>query len=92
MRRRGFRAIRQGREKRWLPARWAATQRPTALLVIRLLILVNALLLAVIGALYLIFASRPGGLIVTGISWAAVALLVALMPYTNPRRHDRSPW
>ena len=76
----------------WRPAQWAATQRPTTLLVVRLLILANALLLAVIGTLYLVFASRPGGLIVAAVSWGTVALLVALIPYTNPRRHDHSRW
>ena len=76
----------------WVPARWATSQRPTTLLVVRLLILVNALLLTTIGALYLVFASRPEGFIVTAIAWGTVAVLVALIPYTNPRRHDRSRW
>jgi len=56
------------------------------------MILVNALLLTTIGALYLVFASWPGGFIVTAFAWGTVAVLVALIPYTNPRRHDRSRW
>jgi hypothetical protein len=70
---------------------WFQSQRPTTLLVMRLLLVANACVLAVIGGLYLAFAARPGGLVVTGVVWGGALLLLALVPYTSPRRPN-SRW
>ena len=70
---------------------WFRSQRPTTLLVIRLLLLANASVLAVIGGLYFAFAARPGGLVVAGFVWLLAVVLLALVPYTNPR-YENSRW
>jgi hypothetical protein len=75
-----------------LPTRWATAQRPATLLVVRVLIVANAVLLGVVGALYLFFAERPSGLVVTAVTWVAAAVLLALVPFTNPRRGRPERW
>ena len=74
------------------PARWSKTQSPVALLVVRLLLVANALVLVAAGALALVFVSRPADFVGAALTWALAAGLVALVPYTNPRRGDRSRW
>jgi len=70
---------------------WLSTLRPVTLIVIRAMILANAVLLGIIGGLYLVFAARPGGAIVAGILWAGALALLALLPATRPRRGN-SRW
>lgn len=77
---------------RWFLPRWAASQKPTTLLTLRLLVVANAILLAVIGALYLAFAARPGGLIAAAVVFGLLVILLTILPYTNPRRREKSRW
>jgi hypothetical protein len=78
--------------RRSLPENWAATQTPVALMVIRLLIVADTLVLAAAGALCLVFYSRPAGVVGAALIWGLAVGLAALVPYTNPRRRDRSRW
>ena len=78
--------------RRWSVAAWAASQSPVSLLAVRLLVVANVLVLAAVGGLCLAFAAEPAGATGAGLSWAAVALLLRLLPYTNPRRRDRRRW
>lgn len=73
------------------PARWAQTQSPVALMVVRLLLIANGIVLVVVGALCAAFVAWPGALVAVGVWGLAVALL-ALVPYTNPRRGSTSTW
>ncbi len=70
---------------------WFGSQRPTTLLVMRLLLVANDCVLAVVGGLYLAFADRPGGPIVAGVVWLGAFVLLALVPYTGLRRTN-SRW
>jgi hypothetical protein len=63
-----------------------------SLLVVRLLAIANALVLAAVGGLCLAFIAPPAGVAGAALSWSAVLLLLRLVPYTNPRRGDRSRW
>ena len=76
--------------RRWSVAGWAASQSPVSLLVVRLLLIANVLVLAVVGGLWLAFASPPAGAVGAALSWGVAALLLLLLPYTNPHRGDRS--
>ena len=78
--------------RRWSLADWAATQSPVSLLAVRLLVVANVLVLAAVGGLSLAFAAAPAGVAGAGLSWAVAASLLRLLPYTNPRRLDRSRW
>ncbi|MGZ4387377.1 MAG: hypothetical protein ACXVZO_10645 [Gaiellaceae bacterium] len=80
------------RARGWSPGAWAATQKPTTLLVIRVLMVADAIVLGVVGGLYLAFASWPAALAVAGILFAVVLMLLALLPYTDPRRGSGSRW
>jgi len=71
---------------------WAATQKPTSLLVVRLLAVANVAVLSAVGALCLLFVSRPAGLVAAALFWAFAAALLAVVPYTDPRRRDGSRW
>lgn len=71
--------------------RFASRTDPTRL-GLHLLIVVNAVLLTVIGALYLFFAERPQGLIVTAVTWGLTVLLLLYLRLTDPRRRDASRW
>ena len=77
----------------WLsPARWAATQSPVALMAIRLLLVANVVVLVTAGALCLAWVARPAGIVGAALIWALAAALLALVPYTNPRRGSTSRW
>jgi hypothetical protein len=78
--------------KGWSPGAWAARQKPTALLVVRLLLIANAIVLSTVAGLYLVFASRPAGVVVAGCLAAVVVALLVLLPYTDPRRGSGSRW
>jgi len=73
------------------PARWAKTQSPVALMVVRLLLVANGSVLVAVGALCAAFMAWPEALVAIGVWGLAVALL-ALVPYTNPRRGSSSNW
>jgi hypothetical protein len=60
-----------------------------SLLLIRVLLIANGLTLLTIGALYVIYGSRPGGLAVGGVLIAGAVLLFSCIPLTDPYRHER---
>jgi hypothetical protein len=74
------------------PAAWAKTQSPTALLVLRLLLVANTLVTGAVGGLCLAFVARPAGAVAAGLVWTLTVCLVVLVPYTNPRRGETSRW
>jgi hypothetical protein len=59
------------------------------LLVLRLLLIANGLILAAIGALYLVWGARPGGLVVGSALVACGLGLLACVPLTDPYRRRR---
>jgi hypothetical protein len=59
------------------------------LLVVRTMLISNGALLALIGALYLAFGSRPTGYVVGGVLCTCALALWALVPLTDPYRSDR---
>ena len=59
------------------------------MLVMRTMLVSNGAVLALIGALYLAFGSRPTGYIVGGVLCACAVTLWALVPLTDPYRSDR---
>jgi len=61
-------------------------------MVIRLLLVANTLVLAAAGALCLASVARPAGIVGAALIWALAAGLLALVPYTNPRRRDHARW
>jgi len=73
------------------PARWAKTQSPLALMVVRLLLVANGIVLVVVGALCAAFVAWPEALVAIGV-WGLALVLLALVPYTNPRRGSSSNW
>ena len=75
--------------RRRLPSAWLAPQRPATLLTIRLLILVNAVVLAVVGGLYLAFAAPPGGPIAAVVIWLAAGVVLSFLPATKTPRDGR---
>jgi hypothetical protein len=78
--------------RRWSVAVWADSQSPVSLLVVRLLLIANILLLVVAGGLWLAFAAAPARFVGAAAGWSVAALLLMLLPYTNPRRRDRGRW
>jgi hypothetical protein len=63
-----------------------------SLLVLRFLLIANALTLIAVGALYLAYGARPDGFLVGGVLIGASLLLLCCIPLTNPYRetHHRS--
>jgi len=59
------------------------------LLVLRLLLIANGLTLLAIGALYIVYGSRPGGYIVGGVLIGIAAVLFSCLPLTEPYRRRR---
>jgi len=74
------------------PRRWSATQSPVALMVTRLLLVANTIVLLAVGALCLLFVELPAGAVGAALVWALAGVLLALVPYTNPRRGGHSRW
>jgi tellurite resistance protein TehA-like permease len=60
--------------------------RPTSLMVVRLLLVSNGLVLAVVGGISLAYVDRPAGLIGAGIFWLAAAILFGCVRRTDPYR------
>ena len=75
--------------RRRSPSAWLSSQRPTTLLTIRLLILVNGAVLGVVGGLYFVFAARPGGSIAAGVIWLVAAVVLSFLPATKTSRDGR---
>jgi hypothetical protein len=59
-------------------------------MMIHLLLVANAILIAMVGVLSLLYVDRPAGYVGAAGAWAFSALLLAGVPLTDPRRHD--PW
>jgi hypothetical protein len=57
-----------------------------SLLVLRFLLIANALTLIAVGLLYVVYGAKPGGFIVGGVLIGASLLLVCCIPLTNPYR------
>ena len=57
-------------------------------MVIRLLLITNALLLAVVGLISFLFVERPAGLVGAGLVWAVAATLFACVHLTDFYRHE----
>ena len=74
------------------PARWAATQSPVALMVIRLLLVANTIVLVAVGALCFVFFAHPGGIVIALAVWGVAAIFMGLVPYTNPLRGQDRRW
>jgi len=78
--------------RRWSVAAWAEEQSPVSLLAVRLLVVANVLVLAAVGGLSLAFVAGAAGVAGAALCWGTVVALLRLLPYTNPRRGDRSRW
>jgi len=57
------------------PTAWSKTQSPVALMVIRILLLANAIVLAVAGGLFLVSVERPAGIVAAALRWGVAATL-----------------
>ena len=68
-----------------------SSRRPSvwSLLVIRSLLVANGLILLAVGALYIRFGSRVGGLIAGCVLIGVAALLFGCVPLTDPYRRRR---
>lgn len=60
-----------------------------SLLVLRFLLIANALTLTAVGLLYVVYGANPGGFIVGSVLIGASLLLVGCVPLTNPYRDTR---
>jgi len=60
-----------------------------SLLVVRLLLIANALTLLAVGGLYLGYGDRPSGLVVGGLLVAGAVALLCCVPFTDPYRAER---
>jgi len=61
---------------------------PAAMMVIRLLLITNGLLLAVVGLLSFLFVERPAGLVGAVVVWGAAAAMFGCVHYTDYYRHE----
>ena len=66
-----------------------STRSVGSLLLLRFLLIANALTLMAIGALYLAYGARPDGLIVGGVLIGTSLLLLCCVRLTDPYRHTR---
>ena len=60
-----------------------------ALLVIRVLLVANGLILLAVGGLYVVYGSKPGGLVAGGFLIAVAVALFCCVPLTDPYRRPR---
>jgi hypothetical protein len=72
---------RRGRRRRW---------STSSLLVLRVLLLADGLIVAVVGGIAALFVERPAGLVVAFGAWILAGILFCCLPLTDPyRREDR---
>jgi hypothetical protein len=62
------------------------------LMVIRLLLVSNAIIVSVVGLLAALYVERPSGFVVAGLAWTFAAVLLGCVPLTDPYRHERQGW
>jgi hypothetical protein len=68
-------------------------RRVESLVVVRSLVVANAILLAVVGALFFFFGASPAGVLVAAGLWSGAGLLLGCLPLTDPRRGEQpSRW
>jgi hypothetical protein len=60
------------------------------LLVMRFLLVSNAIVLGIVAGLYVAFGARPGGYVVGGVLGGIAVGLVAAVPFTDPYRSERA--
>jgi len=60
-----------------------------SLLVLRFLLIANAVVLIAIGALYIRYGAPPGGIAVGGVLIGIALGLFSCLPLTDPYRHER---
>jgi hypothetical protein len=58
-------------------------------MVLRLLVVANAIVVAAVGGLSLAYVERPAGTIGAGLCWAFAGGLLGLLPLTDPYRVPR---
>jgi type IV secretory pathway TrbD component len=63
---------------------------PGASVVLRALLLANGLLLAVVGFLAARYVTHPPGIVVGFAFWIGAIGLWAMLPLTDPYRHERA--
>ncbi len=61
---------------------------PASLMVIRLLLVANGIIVAVVGLLCFLYVERPQAFVLAGLSWAFSAVLFGCIPLTDPYRHE----
>jgi hypothetical protein len=61
-----------------------------ALLAIRLLLIGNGCMLAIVGVLFVLFADPPWGRVVGAATLLFAGVLFAGVPFTDPYRNERS--
>jgi hypothetical protein len=59
------------------------------MLVVRFLLVANALVLVEVGFLSLLFVDRPNGVVVAALVWFAAGCLFGCVPLTDPYRAER---
>jgi hypothetical protein len=62
---------------------------PASLLVIRILLVADGLIVAVVGAISALYVERPAGLIFAGGAWLLAVILFGCVRLTDPYRHER---
>ena len=62
----------------------------SSLLVIRILLVADGFILAVVGGISAAFVERPAGVLFAGGAWLASGVLFGCVPFTDPYRHERS--
>jgi hypothetical protein len=60
-----------------------------SLLVIRYLLVSNALILTAVGFVSLLYVERPAGFVAAAGCWLLAGLLFGAVPLTDPYRHER---
>jgi hypothetical protein len=74
-----------GGAPRWSRRRLSAS----SLLVIRILLVADGIILAVVGGISAAFVERPAGLVFAAGAWLASGLLFGSVPLTDPYRHEQ---
>jgi hypothetical protein len=62
---------------------------PTSLMVLRLLLVGDAVVLAVVGLLCVLYVERPAGFVFAGGAWLLSGALFGAIHFTQPHRHER---